>query len=173
MHPRRRKGTAAGKAGSSKRPKIVLSRSPSPEAEEHDKKDVPWVLPSQTEASTSPDQSEATTRFARALYNQDWDTVSISQEPYGHPPLRTPLYKNKAPNMTANKDVTKSSAALRSLFNRIKQDTERNFSRIGGIYTREAFNRAFLNANQDVAVVTSTSAAHPILAIDEDYRVEV
>jgi hypothetical protein len=62
---------------------------------------------------------------------------------------------------------------LRSLFNRIKQDTERNPNRVEGTYTRETFNQAFVDANQDVAVVASSSTARPILAIDADYRVEV
>jgi hypothetical protein len=37
--------------------------------------------------------------------------IKHSQAPFGHPPLRTPLYKNKVPNTTASKDVTKNSAA--------------------------------------------------------------
>jgi hypothetical protein len=75
MSPKKRKGTAASKAGSPKRPKIVVSQTSQTDAEELGKTEASWVLPPEAEKSTSPDLSEVTTRCARALYEQDYQAL--------------------------------------------------------------------------------------------------
>jgi hypothetical protein len=70
-------------------------------------------------------------------------------------------------------DPHKSSAALRDLFNAIKHATEQLSEDDALIYTRRAFDHAFANASDSSAVVASRSTAHPILALNRDYRVEV
>jgi hypothetical protein len=60
-----------------------------------------------------------------------------------------------------------------TFFNTIKHATEQRSQDGGVFYTRGAFTHAFDNANAGSAVVASRSAAHPVLALNQDHRLEV
>jgi hypothetical protein len=170
--PLKRKTAGGGKKGSSKKPKLSASPSTAPPKGDSSKTEVFWALPTEGSKNNQRDESEATTRYAQVLYNQPWDAIRPAQRPFRFPALRTPVYKAKGKDLVGT-DTHRSSAALRELFNTIKHATEGTSHGATGPYTREAFNRAFDDAGNDVAIVASQSAASPILTLDQDYRVEV
>lgn len=71
------------------------------------------------------------------------------------------------------------SEALRTLYNTIKSDTVKEKAvpgqppRVRGPYVRTAFEQAFGNATEDVAIVASRSAGNAVLALEQDYRLQV
>jgi hypothetical protein len=98
--------------------------------------------------------------------------MRTAQRPYKFPALRTPLFKGKGKDLDGQ-DPQRSSVALRDLYNTIKHATETHSEDGGLVYTRTAFIRAFTNANDNSTVVASRSDAAPVLALDQDYQVEV
>jgi hypothetical protein len=168
----KRKPPGAGRDGPSKKQRVKDSPLPALTEEEADKTEVPWALPTQGVGNNDIDQTEAVKRYAPALYERPWAAIRTTQRPFKFPALRTPLYKAKGNDLDGT-DPHKSSAALRDLFNAIKHATEQLSEDDALIYTRRAFDHAFANASDSSAVVASRSTAHPILALNRDYRVEV
>jgi hypothetical protein len=168
----KRKPVGADGNGPSKKQKTLDSPLPAPTEDDVDKTEVPWAQPTQSQGNNDRDQSEDVTRYAPTLYEGPWAVIKTTQRPFKFPMLRTPLYKNKGKDLDGS-DPHRSSAALRDLFNTIKHATEQRSQDGGVVYTRGAFTHAFDNANDGSAVVASRSAAHPVLALNQDYRLEV
>jgi hypothetical protein len=167
-----RKPRGGDRDGPSKKPRTLDTPLPALTEDEDDKTEVPWALPTHDVGNNNRDQREAITRYAQALYGRPWAAIRTTQRPFKFPALCTPLYKSKGNDLNGTNAPT-SSAALRNLYNDIKHVTEKRSEDGALIYTRRAFDHAFTNGNDSFAVVTSRSAAHPILALNHEYRVEV
>ncbi|KAF1919559.1 hypothetical protein BDU57DRAFT_569220, partial [Ampelomyces quisqualis] len=168
--PPKRKGTEAHTKISSKRPRRNDS---SPPAEEHPERvTVRWALPTTDHKTHERDESEDVTKYAQPLFNQAWDTIQTTQRPFEFPAIRTPIFKAKGKDLDGS-DQHQSSRALQGLFNTIKHATERAGGGNVGPYSRHAFEQTFNDANNDSAVVASGSLATPILALHQDYQVEI
>jgi hypothetical protein len=144
------------------------------------KQEVPWVVPTRTKDSGVRDDSINVTRYAQRLYNRPFEQLYTRQTPFGFPPYRTPIYKGyNVADLTAEKDTNQGSDALRTLYNAIKSDTEKvkavagQAPRVRGPYVQTAFEQAFENATEDVAVVASRSARNAVLALEQNYRLQV
>jgi hypothetical protein len=170
MMASKRKGAGAEKKGSSKKSRKEDSPLPALTEDDAGGTEVAWALPTQDSNTNQPDRSAAITRYAPILYERSWATIRTVQRPFKFPALRTPLYKAKGKDLDGQ-DAHQSSAALRDLYNAIKHATQELSE--DGEQVRTAFTRAFTNANDSSAVVASRSATAPILALDQDYRVEV
>jgi hypothetical protein len=168
--PPKRKGNGAAKQGPYKKPR--RSESPAPAKEDPNRANIKWALPTSDHKNHDRDESHDVTKYAQALYNQPWDAIQTAQRPFKFPTIRTPIFKAKGKDLDGS-DQHQSSRALRGLFNTIKHATERAGSGNAGPYTRHAFDQTFNDANDDAAVVSSDSADAPVLALNEDHRVEV
>jgi hypothetical protein len=149
-------------------------KEPSPDVatpeENDDKAEVPWSLPSVGKANDSPDVGPRNTAYAPILYNQPWDALRTGQESHKWPFLRTPLYKQRTGKNKTVGGAFGMSAALCALFNNIKSDS----SGEGGTrFTRDVFHNAFANADDNGAVVASSTATNPVEVLDQDFRVQV
>jgi hypothetical protein len=157
--------------GAKKGPAKKKKSGESPLAKKDEKRvQVSWALPATSSKDNTRNEDEDITKYAQALFNQSWDEIQTRQKPFKFPALRTPVYKAKGKDLEGE-DAHKSSAALRDFFNTIKHDTE--VTSATGPYTRRAFNSAFDNARDHIAIVASQSTTSPILALDQDYRFEV
>jgi hypothetical protein len=172
MAPKRKqvdagKSWALNKSKTEKKPVVSLSEDDAARTE------VPWVLPTQSKKDTESDQSEAVTQYAGVLYNQPWNSIRTSERPLRFPPFRTPLYKTKGGKDLDGSEFHQSSASFRGLFNIIKRDTETKGDDAARRYTRDAFNQAFAEEGNSAAVVASRSIDNYVLALGQDYRVDV
>jgi hypothetical protein len=168
----KRKLTDTEKNASYKKQRKEDSPQAEPTKDDLDKIQVAWALPTRDSKNNQSDQTDAITRYAPTLYGQPWTAIRTMQRPFRFPALRTPLFKAKGKDLDGT-DPHRSSAALRDLFNAIKHATEALNEDGELVYTRDSFTQAFTNANDNSAVVASRSAAAPVFALDQDYRVEV
>jgi hypothetical protein len=80
------------------------------------------------------------------------------------------LYKQRTGKNKTVGGAFGMSAALCALFNNIKSDS----SGEGGTrFTRDVFHNAFANADDNGAVVASSTATNPVEVLDQDFRVQV
>jgi hypothetical protein len=164
-------GKRKTEGGAKKGPAKKKKSGESPLAKKDEKRvQVSWALPATSSKDNTRNEDEDITKYARTLFQQSWDEIQTRQKPFRFPALRTPVYKAKGKDLEGE-DAHKSSAALREFFNTIKHDTE--VTSATGPYTRRAFNSAFDNARDHIAIVASRSTTSPILALDQDYRFEV
>jgi hypothetical protein len=174
----KRKATPSDDGGARKKPNKATSTgggSGNPV-----KQEVPWVMPTRIKDSGVRDDSISVTRYAQRLYNRPFEQLHTRQAPFGFPPYRTPIYKGyNVADLTAEKDTSQGSNALRTLYNAIKSDTERvkavagQALRVRGPYVRTAFEQAFENATEGVAVVASGSAGNAVRALEQNYYLQV
>lgn len=168
----KRKATGIGKGKPAKRSKRrEITPSLENKSDNEDRVFVQWALPPQGKTQPERNQSAAVTNYAQTLYGRPWDAIRTVQRPFRWPPIRTPLFKKLGKNLEQD-TPNWSSVALRRFFNQIKRHTEENDDYPGRTYSRHAFNQAFVDAGDDVAVVASRSIGTPILVLDQDYRVQ-
>ena len=137
-----------------------------------------WVIPAATHNRDARDESDQVTQYAHSLYDQPWNRLRVTQEPFGFPRLRTPIFKGLTTAvLTPLNHDNQSSEAVCSLFEDIKRDTKRPSKGAAahrpGPYVRAAFDQAFDSDDNNSAVVASRSNANPILALTEDFWVQV
>ncbi|CAO2654568.1 Nn.00g113010.m01.CDS01 [Neocucurbitaria sp. VM-36] len=182
--PPKRKATGGSNKASKKQKKVpTLKEVRRPYADAQDavsgRHEVRWGLPATARDNNVPDTSDDITHFAPALYGQNWNELTTREAPFGFPRLRTPLYKvftDKAYVPPGN-NVSQTSEAVLRFFDVIKRDSQPQKKgappRTPGPYVRNAFENAFGDEEDDLAVIASRSADHPVLALDQDYRLEV
>lgn len=179
----KRKATGEGSKRSKKpkkapTPEDTPPTSPRPSGNDSGGNKVRWALPVIDRANTAPDTSDNVTRFAPMLYNRTWDELTTREVPFGAPRLRTPLYKQapKNPYTPPQKNVSRTSQAVLNLFDVISRDSlpiKREPADQPAAYARNTFEQAFGGGDDDIAIVASRSTAHPVLALTQDYRVQV
>ncbi|KAJ4368013.1 hypothetical protein N0V83_006368 [Neocucurbitaria cava] len=138
--------------------------------------EVRWGLPATARDNNAPDTSNEITRFAPALYNQDWDELTTHETAFGFPRLRTPLYKTRTDKeyVPPGNNISQTSQAVLDFFHVIKgESAPQKKGTTLGPYARSAFENAFGDEDDDFAVVASRSGDHPVRALDQDYRLAV
>lgn len=174
--PPKRKTTGGGKKGSKKAkkaptPEEVPPISPSNLSDGSERNEVRWGFPTTAKDNDGPDRSDNVTQFAPTFYDQDWNTLTTREIPFGFPRIRSPYYKTDTATVynAPGHNRSQTSQAVLDLFNLIKRETGRQ----QGPYNRHAFDQAFGNDDDDLAVVASGSAAHRVLALTQDYRLQM
>jgi hypothetical protein len=127
------------------------------------------------QASSGPYLQSPKRQYASSLYQNKWNQLRTSQRPFGFPLIRAPLYKafsSKALQRSQN-----TSTPLCGAFNLISLDTRHQAKgdavQFPGPYMRGAFEKAFTEHDNGPAVVASRSSADPVLALGQDYWVQV
>lgn len=166
----KRKAQESGSAGGSKKLK--------PPQQALTKRDVQWAVPAEVETAQSANTRQAITKYGPSLFGRPWEELTRSQEPFGLPRNRSPIFKgHSAKVMKAGIDDNQSSKAFCEFFELIKKDTQPlkkgTVPPIRGPYTRNGFEAAFRVAGQVGAVLASRSTTTPILSLTQDYRLDM
>ena len=182
MPPKRK--TTGGEKKDSKRakkaptPEEVPPSSLSISSDESERNEVCWGFPATAKDNDAPDRSNDNTQFAPTFYNQEWNTLTTREAPFGFPRLRTPVYKTPSAHVYTplGNNASQTSQAVLDLFNLIKRNTPQqkgDAAQQQRPYSRPTFDQAFGNDEDDFAVVASRSDAHHVLGLAQDYRLQV
>ncbi|KAF1830991.1 hypothetical protein BDW02DRAFT_74775 [Decorospora gaudefroyi] len=128
---------------------------------------VNWAIPKSKRKAT-PDEDLKTT-YAEALYDRTSDEVDTLQPPLKAAPHRSPIYQNPAADLAASAP-NRPSAALRSLFNEIKNQSTSNTE---SGYRLGALEQHFKARDVNNALALSRAEDEEILVLDKDRRLEV
>lgn len=136
--------------------------------DQRDVLEVNWAIP-KAKRSNVPDQKHIDD-FAHALYNRESDELQPVQAALPEAQIRTPLYLRKGGKNMQEGDANQSSAALRNLYNNIK---DRSVNEPDGHHTIAALTEDFEAGTGNTVVILSNAENQEVLVLDEDRRLQV